>query len=245
MRTLRWDGCVNVRDLGGHPTEDGQVTRFGRIVRADSIRQLSDEGWAALVDYGVRTVVDLRYQRELAADPPRDVDVDIVHISLFGEPDEERWIELDALGAAAADEVASTRAVYLELVEEHRRKLAEAVAAVGQAPAGGVVVHCHAGKDRTGLVTALLLRLAGVSPPVAAADYALSGENLASQVEDWIAEADDDAERARRRRITATPAESMRAVLEEIDARYGDVCGYLRAGGAEDVDLDRARARLL
>lgn len=247
MRSLSWDGCVNVRDLGGHATDGGGVTRFGSIVRADSVRRLSDEGWAALVGYGIRTVVDLRYQTELAADPPRDLDVEVVHLSLFGEPDEERWAELDALGSAAAarDDTGFTRVVYLEVLEEHRSNLALAVAAVGHAAPGGVVVHCHAGKDRTGLVTALLLRLAGVSRAEVAADYALSEGNLAAQNDGWVAEATDEEERTRRRRVTATPAAAMQGVLEEIDRRYGDVRAYLRAGGASDADLDAARARLL
>jgi hypothetical protein len=72
-RNLVWDGCVNVRDLGGHPTEGGRETHYGRIVRADTIRTLSEEGRRALVDYGIRTVVDLRTLRELEEDAPAAV----------------------------------------------------------------------------------------------------------------------------------------------------------------------------
>lgn len=245
MRALTWDGCLNVRDLGGHATEDGELTRFGRIVRADSVRHLSDAGWAALVDYGIRTVVDLRYHTELEADPPRELDVDVVHLSLFGEPDNARWVELDALGTAAGDDAGFTRVVYLEVLEEHRTNVAHAIATVGRAPAGGVVVHCHAGKDRTGLVTALLLRLAGVSRQDVADDYAVSERNLAPLNEAWIAEAHDESERARRRRISATPSEAMNGVLDELERRYGDIRRYLRAGGATDDVLDAARDRLV
>ena len=69
-RDLVWDGLLNVRDLGGHPTEDGGETKFDSVVRADSVRQLSEDGWRALVDYGMKTVVDLRTNEELEADPP-------------------------------------------------------------------------------------------------------------------------------------------------------------------------------
>jgi protein-tyrosine phosphatase len=245
LRTLTWDGCLNVRDLGGHETEDGEVTRFGRVVRADSVRRLTDEGWEALVEYGIRTVVDLRYRTELESDPPRELDVEVVHLSLFGEPDVARWAELDALGSEATDAAGFTRVVYLEVLEEHRANLAAAVAAVGHAAPGGVVVHCHAGKDRTGLVTALLLRLAGVSPADVAVDYSLSERNLASQIDEWVADAGDDAERELRRRIGATPAAGMEGVLEELERRYGSVESYLEAGGASHSDLRAARARLL
>jgi protein-tyrosine phosphatase len=105
-------------------------------------------------------------------------------------------------------------------------------------------VHCVGGKDRTGLVVALLLRLAGVPLEDVAADYALSGEYLAPRHERWFEEAADEVERERMRRIAATPAEAMRAVLEELERRHGDTAGYLRSGGATDEALARARARL-
>ncbi len=244
-RALSWDGCFNVRDLGGHATEDGRNTRYGRVVRADSVRRLTDAGWRALRDYGVGTVVDLRYQVELDRDPPRDVDVDVVHISLLGEPDHARWAELEARAVAAGDAAGFTRTVYLDTLEEYRSNLADAVGAVGHAAPGAVVVHCHAGKDRTGLVSALLLRLAGVPTAEVALDYAVSEENLAARNEEWIAEGADDAERKLRRRVSATPAAGMHGVLDEIERRYGDVAAYLRAGGAADADLRAARARLL
>jgi protein-tyrosine phosphatase len=243
-RTLVWDGCLNVRDLGGHRTEDGHRTRFGAIVRADSVRQLSDDGWRALVDYGIHTIVDLRLHEELEADPPGELPVDVVHVSLFGTPDRGYWSEIDAIGAAAPDEVAATREVYLRLIEDHRAQAAAAVTAVAQADDGGVLVHCQAGKDRTGLVTALLLRLAGVGHDEIGVDYALSADALASVLDEWIAETDDEAERERRRRQSATPADAMRGVLEEIERRYGDVAAFLQAGGASASDLERVRDRL-
>jgi hypothetical protein len=92
-RDLIWDGCLNVRDLGGLPTRDGGETRFGAIVRADSVRQLSDEGWQALVDHGIRTVIDLRGDHELAEDPPAELPVDLVHVP-FMEADEAEWEEI-------------------------------------------------------------------------------------------------------------------------------------------------------
>lgn len=243
-RHLSWDGCVNVRDLGGHPTRDGGTTRFGAVVRADSVRRLSDEGWAAAVAHGIGTVLDLRFHEELQADPPGEVPLEVVHLSLFGDFDPDRWAELDRRAAAAGDDAAATRLVYLDALETHRENLAAAIRVVAEAPPGGVLVHCTGGKDRTGLVAALLLRLAGVAPGDIAADYALSERNLAERHAQWLADAADDAERERLRRISRTPAASMLGVLEELERRYGSVAGYLRAGGASERDLERARARL-
>ena len=100
-RDLLWDGLLNVRDLGGHPTEDGGETRYDSIIRADSVRQLSDQGWAAVVDYGVKTIVDLRTNDELAADPPAELPVEVLHIPFF-ETDTDDWKEVEARLEAAA-----------------------------------------------------------------------------------------------------------------------------------------------
>ena len=242
-RDLVWDGLLNVRDLGGHPTEDGGETRFGEIVRADTVRRLSQDGWQALLDYGIRTIVDLRTDGELQADPPAELPVSAVHVP-FLEEDDRVFREVDEAAAAAPDQAASTRAVYLIFLERFRANVAAAITAIAEAPEGGVVVHCMGGKDRTGLATALLLRMAGVGIDEIAADYALSEERLKPRHDAWIAEAETEAERERLRRIAATPAESMVDVLEELERRYGSVEEYLRAGGAPADIGERVRARL-
>ncbi len=242
-RDLDWDGCLNVRDLGGHRTADGGETRFGEIVRADSIRQLTDDGWRAAVDYGVSTVIDLRMDAELEADPPAELPVDVLHFPFFHE-DEKAFAEVEAASASAADNVSATREVYLVFLERFRANVAAAFAAVARAPEGTVVVHCMGGKDRTGLLVALLLHVAGVDDEQIASDYALSEERLRPRHESWLAEAGTEAERERIRQIAATPSESMLGVLKELERRYGSVEAYLRAGGVGDEELELVRKRL-
>jgi protein tyrosine/serine phosphatase len=246
-RDLLWDGLLNVRDLGGHPTEDGGETRYDSIIRADSVRQLSDQGWAALVDYGVQTIVDLRTNEELAADPPADLPVEVLHIQFF-ETDTSEWkeieAELDSVARAAPDVPTATRDVYLIFLEHFSPNLAAAVRAVADAPEGGVVIHCAGGKDRTGLLTAFLLHLAGVGMEEIASDYALSEERLRPRHEQWFAEAETEEELERMKRMSQTPAASITGVFEELERRYGSVEGYLRQAGLSDDELDRARARL-
>ena len=246
-RDLVWDGLLNVRDLGGHPTEDGGETKFDSVVRADSVRQLSDEGWRALVDYGMKTVVDLRTNEELEADPPAELPVEVRHIP-FLETDRSDWKqiegELDTVVKGAPDVAAATRDVYLVFLEHYAPNVAAAVRAVANAPEGGVVIHCAGGKDRTGLVTSFLLHIAGVGTDEIAKDYALSEERLRTRHEQWIAKAESEEERERLERISQTPADSMRGVFEELERRYGSVEGYLRHGGVTDDELARARARL-
>jgi protein-tyrosine phosphatase len=242
-RRLVWDGCLNVRDLGGHATEDGGHTAFGSVIRADSVRRLSEAGWLQLVDYGISRIVDLRHADELAADPDGDVPVEVVHVPVLPDPAWPYWAEIDAVADAAGDAAAARAAVYLEFLERFSHGFAAAVTAVAQASPGGVVIHCFAGKDRTGLVAALLLRLAGVSVHDVAADYALSEENLRELSEPWIERAEDEVERERRRRTASAPAAAMETVLRELDAR-GGATEYLLRAGVSDADLARVRARL-
>jgi protein tyrosine/serine phosphatase len=246
-RDLLWDGLLNVRDLGGHPTEDGDETRFGSIIRADSVRQLSDDGWAALVDYGVKRIVDLRANEELEADPPAELPVEVLHVP-FLEPEASDWegveTELEAAVRAAPDVPTATRDVYLIFLERFAPNVAAAIRAVANAPEGGVVIHCAGGKDRTGLLTAFLLHLAGVGIDEIATDYALSEERLRPRHDLWLAEAESEEERERLERIMQTPAQSIRGVFDELARRYGSVEGYLRHAGLSDQDLERARARL-
>ena len=243
-RTLVWDGCLNVRDLGGHTTPAGE-TRFGAIVRADALEKLTDAGWRALLDHGVQTVVDLRTNGERNGSPPPDVPITVIHASVLPEFDWEGWAEIDLAAEREPDAARATEVVYLEFLDRFGREFARAIRAVADAREGAVLVHCQGGKDRTGLVAALLLRLAGVPLEEIGADYALSGDNLRDEARVWIDAAPEERERARRERMSQTHAASMVGVLEELERRHGDVAGYLRAHGLDDATVERARSRLV
>lgn len=264
-RTLDWEACRNARDLGGLPLLAGGETRFGAVARCDTLRQLTPAGWSSLVSYGARTVLDLRFRAEIEADEPLDsgpgglsrslgaasadgvrpAHVRTVVVSALGEPDRELGRHIDSLSRAQPDEASSTRAVYLELLSLFRAQFAAAVATVADAPEGAVVVHCHAGKDRTGLVVALMLGVAGVAPEAIAADYALSGPNIASSLAAWIEDGDDAEEREHRRRVGLAPEQAMVDVLEELDTRYAGAAEYLLGAGVGENDLLRVRERLI
>jgi protein-tyrosine phosphatase len=242
-RDLVWEGCLNVRDLGGLPTEDGEETRFGSVIRADSVGLLTGEGWRALLGAGVTRIVDLRANWEIDGDPPRDLDVEVIHVPVLDHVDEDSWEEIRLLAEGAPSHAAATEQVYLRFLDRCRPSFVEAVAAVATAP-GPVVFHCHAGKDRTGLVAAILLRLAGVPVEVIAEDYALSGIRLEPRHQQWLDSAVDAADRMRIERITATPFDAMTAVLDAVDRQYGGVDRYLLDGGLSRGVLEAARLRL-
>ena len=241
-RVLSWEGCLNVRDLGGHAVADGRETRFGAIVRADSVRHLSEAGWDALVDYGVRTIVDLRRHDELERDPPLDVPVDVVHVPLETTDD---FKIVHSVWRGDGDDEDGIRAAYELKTERLAGRFAAAIETVADAAPGGVVVHCFAGKDRTGLACAMLLRLAGVSIDAIAADYGVSGDNIRSIIDPWADAAPDERERALRLRIGASPPQVMTDVLEGLEQTHGSIRGYLVDAGARPEALDRARERLV
>jgi protein-tyrosine phosphatase len=244
VTSLAWEGCVNVRDLGGLPTEDGRRTRLGVVVRSDNVRRLTDDGWRALAEHGVQRIVDLRFPEELAEDRPRDVDIDVVNVSVLGATTDPEYVKvLDA--HLAANDIADHYAwSYVEFLERYRERFGEAFAAIADAD-GTVVVHCFAGKDRTGIVAALLLRLAGVDHATIGDDYALTADNLRPRWEIWLEETEDEGQRAKLAKLQHTPAEAMSRVVQEIEGRYGDIASYLRAAGLTDEQVDRLRERLV
>src|SRR5690348_2777257 len=164
---------LNARDLGGYPTVDGAVTRGRSLLRADDLAQLSPEGLQALADYGIETVLDLRWPEEISAAPSpvpqRLPQVRYVAVSLLTE----NPVDWGQLGGYCAKE--QWKCTVLACLQPRLQKPPSGIAAAGPGP---LLFHCVAGKDRTGVVAALLLTLAEVMPGSIAADYAASTENL-------------------------------------------------------------------
>jgi protein-tyrosine phosphatase len=238
-RLVDWEGGLNARDLGGYATEDGRETRWGAVVRSAALGDLTEAGRAALADYGVRTIVDLRLPDELEREPnpfaePGDHGIGYTNVS-FIDP-----------AAAPPDQARTLAEDYLGMLDRYSDGVADVMAAVARAPEGGVLIHCAAGKDRTGLISALLLGLVGVPEGTIADDYALTAELLAARDREWLEHG--PGERAEREALLARfapTAEVMLQVLEGLDRRYGGVERYLLAAGVSPEDLARLRQRLV
>lgn len=245
-RSLAWDGCFNVRDLGGLETASGHRTRRGAVVRADNVRRLSAAGWQAALDHGVRRLVDLRFEGEKPGEPSPPEGVEVVGVSLFGQhdPQVERAAEEQIL---AADDIASVHAAfYIRTLEESPEQVVAAIAAVADPNhTDCTVIHCFAGKDRTGIVSALLLGVADVPDEIVAADYAESGPNVKPLFVDWIATAESEAELELRQRLAQAPAATMVTVLAWLRDSAGGAATYLREAGLADEQIARLRTRLV
>jgi protein-tyrosine phosphatase len=234
-------GIHNVRDLGGLPHDGGGATVRGRMLRACAMRGLAPEGVAALRALGVVTVIDLRGPAE-AAEAPSPLEgargVETLRLPLFAD--------LAPVDRMVADDPAfrlETR--YLAALDRAAPRFAEVFRAIAAAGPGTVLVHCTAGKDRTGLVAALTLRLAGVPAAAAAADYAATATAGAALIGTLRARAlARGAAPAGLEIMLGSPAATMLATLAEIDGRMGGARGYLQAAGVPAADLDRVAARL-
>ncbi len=245
QRHLQWDGCCNVRDLGGLPTTTGATTRFGRVVRADNLRQLTAPGWHAALAHGIRTVVDLRFDEERRGDQPVPEPIDVVPLSLFGSLDAPHNEEIDAIVRHADDPASANAGMYAVALDSVRDPIARACAAVADAPAGGVAIHCWVGKDRTGIVTAFLLLVAGVTESAIADDYALTEGRVGPVVDSWVAKASDPRERRFRDHMSRAPRAAMETMLTVVRTEHGGAEAYLRASGLGDSEISRMRSRLL
>jgi protein-tyrosine phosphatase len=243
-RLLIWPDCLNSRELGGYPLNNGAQTRWKTIVRSDNPVHLTPFGQQALVDYGIRTIIDLRFPYELKINPspfanhgtdaidyiniPLDQDQDLAHDLLPGEPAE-----------AMSD-------LYFRLLETNRSHVARVLSALGWARSGGVLFHCHAGKDRTGLISAMLLGAAGAPPEVIAADYAFTYPQLEQRRQNSLNNPDWD-EAARRYHVVLSTAlpETMLRLLKTLEKRYGSVKGYLETTPLKSRDLDALLVRFI
>ncbi len=172
-RRLGWDGMVNGRELGGLTTVEGAI-RTGALIRSASPHTLSDAGWRQLTDHGITTVLDLRGPDEVDryGVPPERRPSGVRFLNRPLEPPgyADRWRSREDRWKLHSPHF------FAEFLAEHRDRVADAITTIAQAPPGGVVVHCHGGQDRSGLVVASLLDLLGVDRWAIAADYWLSFE---------------------------------------------------------------------
>jgi protein-tyrosine phosphatase len=228
---LDWPDCCNVRDLGGLPTGGGGRIRDGALIRADSLQYLTDDGVEAVRRAGVGLVLDLRAVSETTAYPtPFTADPLGLNIPVQDPA--------DPLGRSTIIDTCT------DMLDRRPDRFAVAVAAIAEAPEGAVVVHCHGGKDRTGMVVALALTLAGVPDEEIVADYALTQERLASRLAEQLAAEPDESLHAEMIEFRDTRPESLVAILGHLVRTYGTVESYLRAGGLTIHQQAALRIRL-
>jgi protein-tyrosine phosphatase len=255
MRWIDLDGAVNVRDIGGLVTDDGGAVVTGRLLRGDNLQELSPADVTRLVDgIGVTTVVDLRSTVEVEAEGPAPLDavagVRHVHMPVLAEQGAATDVVADALVSREDQDRSRYPADalcghYLGYLEDRPDQVVGALRTIAGS-AGAVLVHCAAGKDRTGVVVALALSAVGVRREAIVADYAATGE----RTEAIVARLGRSPTYARD--INSQPPQAhrprpgtMTAFLEQVGSRYGGTHRWLAGHGFGGSDLALLRAKLL
>jgi protein-tyrosine phosphatase len=263
-RWIELDGAVNVRDLGGLATAGGGTTRFGRVLRSDNLQDLTPEDVRRLTDdLALRDVIDLRSGPEVTLEGPgpltRESRVNIHHLSLFAEGGEYTDVEADTPPEGVdIDKVLpwqerqdegpeADRSVghYLGYLRERPDSVVNALRVMATSE-GSALVHCAAGKDRTGVVCALALETVGVTREEVVADYARTGERLEGILRRLRGSQTYAAD------LDSRPADShlphayiMDKFLASLDERHGGALGWLTSHGWADADTRALRARLV
>jgi hypothetical protein len=265
-RWIALEGAVNARDLGGLPAAGSARTRRNRLIRSDNLQGLTPSDVRALLDeYELRAVADLRTGVEVTAEGPgpltHEPDVRIVHLSLFpeaGELTDAAAVEDDGpvvlpwqRDRPARDEPdepdtqPSAAAIYLGYLAQRPDSGVAALRLIASS-SGATIVHCAAGKDRTGVITALTLAELGVDREAIIDDYAMSAERIEpifarlraspTYAEDLVG-ASIDRHRPR--------PETMRDLLDGLDDLHGGAGAWLRAHGWSEADAAALRTHLL
>lgn len=238
---LLLETMYNVRDLGGFATANGEVTAFGQFLRSDAPTRLSESDLRLFLAFPVRTVIDLRSRDEIDEAPHilRDhPDVEYVNIPLLGH---------NLMAGIAEVEASASHQTRVDLSDLYIYMLINAKPAIGQvmsrlasARPGACLFHCTHGKDRTGIITALLLMLAGVDDIDIIVNYQVSSTYLKPWFETFIDTVPDEY-----RHFLDTRPQNMVLTLEFFHQNYSSVRDYLTACGVTDAEMEMLRRRLL
>jgi protein-tyrosine phosphatase len=239
LRHLALEGAFNVRDVGGYVTRDGRTTRWRRLLRSDSLHRLTPDAQRTLIDYGVRTIIDLRRTSEVTRQPNVFATAENLtyrNVPLF----DDDMTDIVEKPAKTLDDL------YRLWVEHCHNGLRDALAGIATADDEPVLVHCMVGKDRTGLVVALALGVAGVPHDTIADDYAMSYTLLEPLFDEWRRNAPlTEAALERAKAMSYSHREAMLELLAHLDTRYDGVEAYLRAIGLTDEQIGGVRRQLL
>lgn len=242
-RHIPLDGCYNLRDIGGYPTRDGKITRWRTVYRSDSLHRLSADSQNTLLGNGLKTIIDLRFPEEVQHDPnvfAASTALHYHHIPLILRDPVQPNVD-----GQRRDASPSLYAIYLSIIESFQPQVRAVLTTISESDFP-VLIHCTAGKDRTGVIIALLLGLAGVEPETIVEDYALTSTYLTplvASLKQRSAELGIDPETYAK--MLETPPPAMRDTLIHIDAVYGSVERYLGSIGLTDQQLQTLRDRLV
>ncbi len=238
-RSLTFSSNFNFRDVGGYQGFDGRTVRWRRLFRADSLHRLKDEDLTAFGELGVRTVIDLRRVTEIELNGR----VPSVENLTYHNPVIEHieWNDVPVVEGVPHARWLADR--YLNFTADGRKGIATALSLIADPVAAPAVVHCMAGKDRTGVVCALTLALLGVSDEEIAADYHLTEASMVG-LTDYLSRTNPAAVQDKYHMFQCPP-EAILLFLADLRAAHGSVLGYVQEIGITDEQVAALRDHLL
>jgi protein-tyrosine phosphatase len=238
-RALEFSATFNFRDVGGYPGLDGRTVRWRRLFRSDSLHRLGEPDREAFAALGVRTVIDLRRPREI--DQTGRIPVEHAPTYRHIYPQHAEWDATTLAGRPEIERWLADR--YVDMAREGIAAIGGALGVIADEEAAPVVVHCMAGKDRTGVVCAVTLSLVGVDDKDIAEDYALS-EVASARLSQWLIDS-DPAQVPLPSSFLAAPAGAMLYFLRDLREQYGSVEAYATAAGVAPEQIEAMRSHLL
>ena len=243
-RHLELEGTVNTRDVGGYATRDGRQTRWGKLLRSDSLHQLSPASQQTLIDWGLRSVLDLRKSREMQE--KRNVffgsdRVQYYHQNMVGDTlIRERESIPEGL-----DYVEHMRWSYSVVLDRRKSHIHDTLCLLSQPGTMPALVHCAGGTERTGLIIALVLGIAGVPEETIAEDFALTARLTYTHHLETHPEVNADNYTLEDHQSRQCRPGTMLAVLRTLEERYGDIVGYARNIGMSEEQIEALRAAIV
>jgi protein-tyrosine phosphatase len=243
-RLIDLEAVHNFRDLGGYPTATGQVTKWRTLFRADGLYRLTPQDAQTVIDLGVRTVIDLRTQKEVrdrGTFPTKQFPVNFHHLPII----DATWNDGDT--PEIEDVVEFLVWAYREMLDHASEKFADAIKLIAAQDVLPAVFHCAAGKDRTGILAAFILSILGVPDEIISADYGKTVEGMQRLIE-WAKVKQPelaDAYANMPARFAASDPRAMTVILNDLNLKHGSVQNYLREIGVDEKTFTALRADLL
>jgi protein-tyrosine phosphatase len=244
-RRIAFEGCFNFRDLGGYIGSDGRPVRWDRLYRADGIQRLTDDDLNRFAELGIVTVIDLRTPTEVEERGRFEGDalgVRYHHLPLVDVVD-----DMTAFDEATATAPSFVSDRYQDMLQDGADRVATALTVLAEPEALPAVFHCAAGKDRTGILAGIVLRLLGVAVDDVVADYALSQAAMREMLA-FATERSPEASAALARYPSAmlgAAPDNMARFLDAVESRFESMGAFVGTLGVQPATIERLRVALL
>ena len=249
-RYISLDGSYNIRDIGGYTNSNGQQTKWNRFYRSGTMHKLTSKSQSKILQFGIRTIIDLRKDKETKSHPnvfTNSSELEFRHIDMIvnaDSPEANAPSEPAAILLEGSERIVSS---YIAILENSKSQIRDILTLISDPTALPLLYHCQGGKDRTGLVSEMILATAGISSNVIADDYGLSAHYLLDRYFNEFAKPDESPANFTWKNYQEKycPPQAMLLILEYMHSKYGSVAGYINSTGITDSQIKQIKNNIL